>query len=261
MPQVHPSALIDPAAELADDVSVGPFCVVGPGVQLDAGVQLASHVVIEGQTRLGAGTRVWPFAALGGAPQDLKHDGSQTRLEVGARCELRENVTLHRGTSGGGGVTRIGDRCLLMVGCHVGHDSQVGDRCIFANQVHLGGHCAVGEGVNIGAITGVHQQVRIGDEAFIGGGSIVVRDVIPFGMATGNRALLQGINLRGLRRQGVAREHIRQLQELVHQLFGSDEGTLAERIRDARADHPMAQRILDFVRAGDRRRFLTADLG
>ena len=260
MSDIHPSAVVAAGARLADDVCIGPFCVVGDGVRLEPGVELAAHVVIPGQTRLGAGTCVHSFAALGGAPQDVKHDGSDTRLEIGERCQLREHVTVHVGTSGGGGVTRVGDDCLLMTGSHVGHDCHVGDRCTFANAVHLGGHCAVGAGVTIGALTGVHQFVRIGDEAFIGGGSIVARDVLPFGLATGNRAVLRGVNLRGLRRGGLGRDEIREIQALVRHLFGSEEHTLAERIRSAEAAHPTAQRVLDFVRGGSDRRYLPAEL-
>ncbi len=260
MPRVHPTALVDPAACLADDVQIGPFCVVGAGARLEAGVELMSHVVIRGRASVGEGTRVWPFAVLGAEPQDVKHDGSATSLEVGTGCQIREHVTLHRGTSGGGRITRIGDDCLLMVGCHVGHDGRVGDGCIFANQVHLGGHCRVGDRVNIGACTGVHQYVRIGDGAFVGGGSIVVRDVVPYGLASGNRAVLQGVNLRGLRRLGLDRGEVREIRRLVHDLFGPGEATLSERLQDVGAGHPLARRIVEFVRADSTRRYLPAEL-
>ena len=261
MTSIHPTAIVAPGAELAEDVTVGPFCVVGDRVRLAEGVVLDAQVVVQGRTHLGSGTRVHPFAVLGGPPQDGKHDGSETRLEIGAGCQLREHVTVHVGTCGGGGVTRVGDGCLLMVGSHVGHDCRVGHRCTLANAVHLGGHCVIGDGVTIGALTGVHQLVRIGDGAFIGGGSMVDRDVLPSGLATGNRATLRGINLRGLRRRGVGHEEIREAQALVRRLFGATDGTLADRIRLARAQHPLARRILEFVGAGSDRRYLPAQLG
>ncbi len=251
MAVVHPTALVDPAAELADDVEVGPFCIVGPGARLGARVRLVSHVVIEGDTTLGEDTAVHSFAVLGGAPQHLAHKGEPTRLVIGARNVIREHVTMHTGTVAGGGVTRVGSDSLYMVASHVAHDCVVGDNVTFANNATLGGHVHVGDGVFMGGLCAAHQYTRIGRFAFIGGVSAVTKDVIPFGSVWGVHAHLEGLNLVGLKRRGFSREAIGSLRASYRLLFGP-EGTFQERLEDVArvfSASPEVREIVDFVRA------------
>ena len=254
---VHPTALVDPGARLGADVRVGPWCVVGPGVELCDGVELLSHVAVAGNTRIGQRTRVWPFASLGHQPQDLKYAGEPSRLEIGADCMVREHVTANPGTTGGGMVTRVGDRCLLMVGAHVGHDCQIGDGVIMANNATLAGHVIVGEHAFLGGLSAVHQFVRIGAHAMVGGMSGVERDVIPFGSVIGNRAELGGLNIVGLKRRGFARETIHALRAAYREIFHG-EGSLAERAAAAgraHADEPAVQQVVAFILADSSRSF------
>lgn len=248
MADIHPTAIVADGAEIAPEASVGPYCVLGPEVRLGAGVRLASHVVIRGRTTLGVGCDVGPFTSLGGPPQDLKHDGTTGSVEIGDHCSLREHVTVHTGSSGGGLVTRLGSHALLMVGAHIGHDCVVGDRVVMANSVHIGGHARIGDDVLISACTGVHQFGRIGSGVFIGAGSMVDRDVVPFSAVIGDRARLRGVNLRGLRRRGASTAEIRELRQLFQRLFEGD-GTLAERIAalDRPDLGPKAREVVAFV--------------
>lgn len=234
MPEVHPSAIVSAEAELASDVRIGPYCVVGAGASLAAGVVLHSHVVIEGRTTIGAGTEVYPFASLGHRPQDLKFGGEASELRIGSGNVIREHVTMNPGTAGGGLMTVVGDQCLFMVGAHVAHDCRVGNRVILANNATLAGHVTVGNGVVIGGLSAVLQYVRIGDGAMIGGMSGVEQDVIPYGLVTGERADLQGLNLVGLKRAGIERDQIRALQKAYQRIFGEG-GTLVERTGEVRA--------------------------
>ena len=228
MPEIHATAIVDPAARLAEDVRVGPFCCIGPEVELAQGVVLESHVAVAGRTSIGARTRLFPFASIGHAPQDLKYGGETSRLEIGSDNAIREHVTMNPGTEGGGMVTRVGDGCLFMVGAHVAHDCQVGDRVILANNATLAGHVVIEEGAIIGGLSAIHQFVRIGRNAMIGGMSGVERDVVPFALVQGERAGLVGLNLVGLRRAGLTGEQIRRLQKLLDEVY-ADTGTLAER--------------------------------
>ena len=231
MAAIHPTAIVDPAAAIAEDVTIGPYCVVGPGVRLAAGVSLKAHVVIEGDTTLGAGCRVFPFASLGLAPQDLKYRGEASQLTVGANNTIREYVTMNPGTSGGGLVTRVGSGCLFMVGAHIAHDCHIGDRVVMANNATLAGHVTVEDHAIIGGLAAIHQFVRIGRHAMVGGMSGVEQDVIPFGSVAGDRAHLMGLNLVGLKRHGFARDDIHTLRNAYRLLFAS-EGTLGERMND-----------------------------
>jgi UDP-N-acetylglucosamine acyltransferase len=208
MTQIHPSAIIDPKAQLGVDVQIGPFCTVGPNVVLGDGVKLTSHVVVDGHTTIGARTLVHPLAFLGGPPQHLAHKGEPTELIIGERNVIRENVTMHTGTVGGGGVTRVGSDSLYMVGAHVAHDCIVGNNVTFANNATLGGHVQVGDFVFMGGLSAVHQFTRIGRYAFVGGGGVVTKDIIPYGSVWGNHAHLEGLNLVGLKRRGFSREAI-----------------------------------------------------
>ncbi len=249
MSEIHPTAVVDPGASLGDDCQIGPFCVVGPDVVLADSVQLHSHVVVAGHTRIGARCRIFPFATVGSAPQDMKYQGEASTLEIGCDNVVREYVTMNPGTKGGGMLTRIGDGCLFMVGAHVAHDCSVGNRVILANNATLAGHVVVEDGAIIGGLSAVHQFVRIGRQAMIGGMSGVEHDVIPYGIVMGDRARLEGLNIIGLKRCGAERGQIHSMMQAYEALF-ADEGTLADRAEQLRArfrGNDMVEEILDFV--------------
>lgn len=260
-PQVHPAAIVEPGAELGPGVVVGPWCHVGPRVRLGAGVVLVSHVVVDGLTEIGEGTKVWPFACLGARPQDLKFAGEDTRLVIGRNNMIREYVTMNPGTSGGTGLTSVGDGCLFMVSSHVGHDCSVGNGVIVANNAPLGGHVTVGDRAIIGGNAAIHQFARIGTGAIVGGLTGVERDVIPYGSATGDRARLVGLNLVGLRRAGVSRERIATLKAAYEAIFNvAESGGLAERARRAAetwGEEPLVRTVCDFILEGSSRSFTT----
>lgn len=243
---VHPTAIVASGAQLGAGVKIGPYCIVGDNVVLHDNVELISHVVIEGHTSVGAGTRIFPFASVGHQPQDLKFHGEASRLEIGERCTIRESVTINPGTEGGGMLTKIGNDCLLMACSHVAHDALVGNNVVLANYCGLAGHSIVGDYVRFGGICAVHQFVRIGSHAFIGAQSMVDGDVIPYGMAVGNRARLAGLNLVGLKRSGFDREAIHTLRTAYRMIFSS-EGTLRERVEDAAGMFKDAQLVQDVV--------------
>ncbi|MBM9595634.1 acyl-ACP--UDP-N-acetylglucosamine O-acyltransferase [Rhodobacteraceae bacterium MCCB 386] len=255
--RVHPSAVIEEGAVLGDGVIVGAFSMVGPDVRLAAGVELKSHVVLTGRTEIGESTVIFPFASVGEIPQDLKYRGELTRLIVGARCRIREGVTMNTGTEGGGGVTRVGDDCLFMTGAHVGHDAQVGDRVIVANQSALAGHVVVEDDVIIGGLSGIHQFVRIGRGAIIGAVTMVTNDVIPYGLVQAPRGMLDGLNLVGLKRKGVARSDITALRA-AYQMLAQGEGAFQERARRLadETDSDYVRTIVDFILSDSDRSFL-----
>ncbi|MGF1445927.1 MAG: acyl-ACP--UDP-N-acetylglucosamine O-acyltransferase [Pikeienuella sp.] len=256
---VHPTAIVEDGAELGAGVEIGPFCHLGPNVRLGDDVRLFSHVAVAGHTTIGPRTRIWPFASLGHQPQDLKFEGEESWLTIGADCMIREHVTANPGTRGGGLHTRIGDRCLLMVGTHIGHDCQVGDGVIFANNATLGGHVEVGNNVFLGGLCAVHQFVRIGPHAMIGGMSGVEKDVIPFGSVIGNRAELGGLNIVGLKRRGFDREVIHALRAAYREVFFG-QGSLAERAaRAAEVHHGVdaVEQMVAFILADSSRSFCT----
>lgn len=249
--QIHKTAIVEDGASIGDGVVIGPYCVVGSRVTLGDKVELKSHVVIDGKTTIGAGTVVFPFASLGQPPQDLKFKGEDSELVIGARCKIREHVTMNPGTEGGGMVTRIGDNCLVMVGAHVAHDCIVGNHCILANNATLAGHVVMGDYAFIGGLSAVHQFVRIGAHAMIGGMSGVENDVIPYGLVMGDRARLSGLNLVGLERRGFDREAIQALRRAYRMLFGPD-GTLGERVDEVAssfAENNLVGEIVEFIRA------------
>jgi UDP-N-acetylglucosamine acyltransferase len=254
--KIDPTARVADGAKIGSGVEVGPYCVVGPDVALGDGVRLLSHVNLSGVTSIGAETVVYPFASLGTPPQSVHYKGEPTKLIVGAKCLIREGVTMNTGTVGGGGETRVGDRCMFMVGSHVAHDCVVGDDVIFANNATLGGHCQVGNHVFIGGLVGAHQYTRIGEQAVIGGMSGVEFDVIPFGALVGARGELAGLNIVGLKRRGFSREAIHSLRAAYRALFFGG-GTLASRV-DALAEDfsndANVQKIVTFIRAGGKRR-------
>lgn len=255
MPTIHPSAIVDDDAVVGDTAVIGPYCVVGAHVELADGVMLHSHVVIDGFTRIGPNTHVFPFASIGLAPQDLKYRGEPSRLEIGANTIVREHVTMNPGTKGGNMVTRIGDHCLFMAGAHVAHDCIIGDHVIMVNCATLGGHVQVGDWAIIGGLSAAHQFTRIGRHAMVGGMSGVESDVIPFGRVTGNRARLEGLNIVGLKRRDFSREAIHALRHAYRLLF-AQEGTMAERIEDVVAlfaDNDTVMEIVNFIRVDSSR--------
>ena len=256
---VHPAAIVDPGARIGENVTIGPYCMVGPNVVLGDGVELVSHVVLAGHTTIGARTRIFPFASIGHAPQDLRYNGEPTTLAIGAECIIREGVTMNPGTPNGTGKTTIGDKCFFLANSHVAHDCRVGNSVILTNNVMLAGHCKIGDFAIIGGGAGIHQFVRIGPHAFVGGLSGVENDVIPYGMVLGNRAYLAGLNIVGLRRRGFSREQIHDLRRAYRLLF-ADEGTLTERLDDVAEEfavHPIVHEILDFIREGADRAICT----
>ena len=259
---VHPSASVAPGARLGAGVEVGPWCTVGAGVELGDGVRLVSHVVVDGLTRVGAGAVLFPFCTVGLAPQDLKYRGEPTRTEIGARTQVREHCTIHRGTVTGTGITRVGADCLLMAVVHVAHDCDVGDGVVIANNVVMGGHVTIGERAVIGGSAALHQFVRIGRGAMVGGVSGVEADVIPFGSVIGNRARLAGLNVIGLRRRGLERSAIHALRGAVRLLFGPGEAVFADRLAQLRRDarEPLVAELLAFVEQPSRRGLIRAAL-
>jgi len=255
---IHPSAVIEAGAVIGAGSFVGPFCVVGAEVVLGENVVLKSHVIVTGDTEIGEGSTVFPFAVIGEVPQDLKFSGEKTRLRIGARNRIREHVTINTGTAGGGGETRIGDDCLLMAGCHVAHDAQVGDRVIIVNNSAIAGHCVIEDEVIIGGLCGIHQWVRIGRGAIIGALTMVTNDVIPHGLVQGPRGVLDGLNLVGLKRRGVDRSDITALRA-AFQMLRDGEGTFHDRARRLKAevDSSYVQEMVDFILGDTDRNFLT----
>ncbi len=249
---VHPSAIVEPAARLGRGASVGPFCHVGAEVELGEGAVLLSHVVVAGRTRIGARTRVWPFASLGHAPQDLKYRGEASTLEIGADCRIREGVTINPGTEGGGLKTIIGDRCSFLAHAHVGHDCRIGNDVVLSNNVMIAGHVTIGDFAAFGGGAAVIQFARLGAHAFLGGLSGLENDLIPYGLAFGNRAKLAGINVTGLKRRDFPRPAIDALRRAYRALF-AEEGTFSARLAAVAqefAAEPQVMEIVDFLRAG-----------
>jgi UDP-N-acetylglucosamine acyltransferase len=249
--KVHPTAIVDKAAEIGADVEIGPWCFIGPGVTIGPRTRLIANVFIEGQVSLGADNAVHPYAVLGGPAQDLSYKGEPTRLEIGDGNIIREHVTMHRGTKRGRGLTRVGDGGYFMALSHVAHDCMVGDNVIFAQAATLGGHVVIGEHVIIGGLAAVHQHGRVGRHAFIGGLSAVTGDVIPYGSAFGVHAHLTGLNVIGLKRRSFSREQIHDLRAAYRLLF-AEEGTLQERLDDAASLYSAqaeVMEIIDFIRA------------
>lgn len=243
---------------LGADVEIGPFCHVGPEVELGDGVQLLSHVSLQGITKVGAKTRIFPFASVGNEPQDLKYHGERVTLEVGSNCTIREGVTMNPGTEGGGLITKVGDNCTFLANSHVAHDCRIGNGVIFSNNAMAAGHCEIGDFVIFGGGAGIHQFSRVGHHAFIGGMAGVEGDVIPFGTAMGNRAHLAGLNLIGMKRAGIARESIHIVRGAYKELFSGDR-PIQEVARDMleTASDPQLIDLLQFITASADRALCT----
>jgi UDP-N-acetylglucosamine acyltransferase len=249
---IHPSSVVEDGAKLGVGVEMGPFCHIGPKVTVGDGVRLVSHVSLAGDTTIGARTRIFPFAAIGHQPQDLKYRGEPVRLVVGEECLIREHVTMNPGTEGGGSVTAVGPRSVFLANAHVAHDCQVGENVILSNNVMLAGHVQVGDFAIVSGGAAAHQFVRIGAHAFVGGLAGVEHDLIPFGLALGNRASLAGLNVVGLKRRGFSHEAIHELRRAYRMLFAGG-GTLKERVEDvaeAFPDQEAVQQIVAFLREG-----------
>ncbi|MDC0135215.1 acyl-ACP--UDP-N-acetylglucosamine O-acyltransferase [Sulfitobacter sp.] len=260
MMAIHPSAVIEDGAQIDPLATVGPFCVVGPQVILAADVVLKSHVVVTGQTTVGEGTVIFPFAVIGEIPQDLKFkgEGEASRLVIGKRNRIREHVTMNCGTEGGGGLTSVGDDGLFMAGCHIAHDAIVGNNVIVVNNAAVAGHCVIEDQVIIGGLSGIHQWVRVGRGAIIGAVTMVTNDVIPYGLVQAPRGHLDGLNLVGLKRRGVARGDITALRA-AFQMLAQGDGTFHDRAErlGAETESDYVREIVDFVLADSGRHFLT----
>jgi UDP-N-acetylglucosamine acyltransferase len=257
--QIHPSAVIEKGASIGAGAKIGPFCAIGPDVVVGDGAEFLSHVVVAGRTTIGARTKVFPFTSLGHQPQDLKYKGEQSTLSIGADCVVREGVTINTGTAGGGMKTVIGDRCVFLADSHVGHDCIIANDVIFSHAAMAAGHCQIGDFAIISGAAAVIQFTRVGPHAFVGGMSGLENDLIPYGMAIGNRAHLHGLNIVGLGRRGFSRTDIHTLRRAYRLLF-APEGTLMERVADVAIefkDHPIVHEILDFIRAGGKRSLCT----
>jgi UDP-N-acetylglucosamine acyltransferase len=251
---IHPTAIVSARAQLGTNVSIGPYASIGDDVVLADEVEVTSHVVIEGPTEIGRGTRLYPFSSIGQAPQDLKYDGEPTRLIIGERNTIREYVTMNRGTVGGGGVTTIGSDNLFMAQAHIAHDSQVGSHNVFANCASLAGHVEIADHITLGAYVGVHQFCRVGSYAFIGAYSKIVKDALPYARTDGIDAKCYGANTIGLRRQGFTAEGIRQIQHALHLLLSSKLNTTQalERLKSELAGLPEIDYLIKFIETSTR---------
>jgi UDP-N-acetylglucosamine acyltransferase len=251
---LHPTAQVDPGARLGEGTTVGAFSVIGTDVIIGPGCEIGPHAVVEGPTVMGARCRVFPFACIGMAPQDLKYRGERTTIEIGDDNVFREGVTVHRGTVGGGGVTRIGSGNLLMAQTHVAHDCQVGSQIIFANAATLAGHVVVEDGATIGAFSGVHQFCRVGGHAYIGGYSVITQDALPYVLTVGNRAKSFGINVIGLERKHFTPEAIQALRQAYRILFRSrlNLQEALDRLQTEFPSQPEVGRLAAFIRGSHR---------
>jgi UDP-N-acetylglucosamine acyltransferase len=262
-PMIHPTAIVAETAILGAGVKIGPFCTVGGQAVLEDGVELVSHVVVDGRTRLGAGVKLFPFCTVGLAPQDLKYQGEDTETCIGARTQIREHASIHRGTVTGTGVTRIGADCLLMATVHVAHDCQIGDGVIMSNNVVLGGHVEVGDRAILGGAAALLQFVRIGTGAMVGGLTGVTRDVTPYCRVFGPRAQMLGLNLIGLRRRGVERAQLQAIQA-AHSYIFAGPSVFADRVKAARemyGEDPYVAEMLEFIANPSRHGIITTLAG
>jgi UDP-N-acetylglucosamine acyltransferase len=247
---IHISAVVSEKAIIGENVSIGPYCIVGDNVSLGDNIILKSHVVIDGITEIGSNTEIFPFASIGLAPQDLKYNGEESKLIIGKNNKIREYVTLQPGTAGGGMITKIGDNCLFMASSHVAHDCKLGNNVIMANNATLGGHVEIGDFAVIGGLAAIHQFVRIGAYAMIGGMSGIERDVIPYGLALGERASLAGLNFVGMKRQGLASESMHAIRNAYKMLFNvrNNEDNFEERLKKISAEYHENINVMEIVK-------------
>ena len=242
---IHKSAIIDPKAKINSNIKIGPYSIIGANVEIGEGTEIQSHVSILGNTKIGNNNKIYSFASIGNDPQDLKYNGEETKLEIGDSNKIREYVTINLGTKGGGGLTKVGNNCLFMVSSHIAHDCLVGDNVILANNVPLGGHAEIQDNVIIGGNSAVQQFTRVGRSAMIGGMCGVVRDIIPYGIAHGNRSILQGLNLIGLRRKNIPNKEIKTLSDAYKEIFKNE--NLTQNLYDLSEDFKKNELVLEVV--------------
>jgi len=243
---IHKTAIIDPTSKIASNVNIGAYSVIGPNVEIGENSTIQSHVSILGNTKIGKNNKIYPFASIGNDPQDLKFSGEQTKLEIGDNNKIREYVTINPGTNGGGGLTKVGNNCLFMVSSHIAHDCIVEDNVILANNVPLGGHVHIEENVIIGGNSAVQQFTRVGKFSMIGGMCGVVRDIIPYAMVHGNRSILQGLNLIGLRRKNIPNKDILVLSEAYKKIFKNE--NLTENLKNLNQELRKNELVNDVVK-------------
>tara|TARA_B110000003_G_scaffold267322_1_gene295415 strand:- start:465 stop:1244 length:780 start_codon:yes stop_codon:yes gene_type:complete len=255
---IHKSAIIDPKAKISSNVEIGPFTLIGPNVEIDENTIIHSHVNISGFTKIGKENKIYPFASIGNDPQDLKYNNEETKLVIGDKNTIREYVTINPGTIGGGGQTQIGDNCLLMISSHVAHDCLVGNNVIIANNVPLGGHVIIEDSVVIGGNSAVQQFTRIGKMAMIGGMTGVLHDVIPYGLSTGNRNSLQGLNLIGLRRAKFKNKDILGLSEAYKEIFSTKNiNENISKLNGSFQKNPLVKNVVEFITKDKKRSICT----
>ncbi len=255
---IDKTAIINSKAKISNNVCVGPYSVIGPNVEIGEGTIIQSHVSITGNTKIGANNKIYPFASIGNDPQDLKFKGEETILEIGNNNKIREYVTINPGTNGGGGITKVGNNCLFMVSAHIAHDCFVGNNVILANNVPLGGHAHVDDNAIIGGNSAVQQFTRVGKFAMIGGMCGVVRDVIPYGIAHGNRSVLQGLNLIGLRRKNIPNKEIISLSEAYKQIFKNENLTdNLNNLSNVHKENKLVVEVVNFIEKDKKRPICT----
>lgn len=255
---IHKTAIVDPKAKISANVNIGPYTIIGPNVEIGEDTDINSHVSIAGYTKIGKKNKIYPFASIGNNPQDLKYKGEKSVLEIGNCNTIREYVSINPGTDGGGGLTKIGNNCLLMVSSHVAHDCVIGDNVVLVNNVAIGGHVQIDNNAIIGGNSAVHQFIRIGKLAMIGGMCAVIRDVIPYGLVHGNRSILQGINLIGLRRNNISNQDIALLSNAYKEIFKSE--NLSENLKNLSEDikkNDLVTEILKFIHQDKKRPICT----
>ena len=255
---IHKTAIVDPKAKISSSVNIGPYSIIGPNVEIGKDTDISSHVSIAGHTKIGKNNKIYPFASIGNDPQDLKFKGEISSLEIGDNNKIREYVSINPGTDGGSGVTKIGNNCLFMVSSHVAHDCNIGNNIVVVNNVAIGGHVHIEDNAIIGGNSAVHQFIRIGKFAMIGGMCAVIRDVIPYGLVHGNRSILQGINLIGLRRNNISNQDITLLSNAYKELFKSE--NLSENLKNLSDDfkkNNLVMEILEFLQKDKKRPICT----
>ena len=255
---IHKTAIVDPKAKISTNVNIGPYSIIGPNVEIGEHTVIKSHVSIAGHTKIGKKNKIYPFSSIGNNPQDLKYNGEKSYLEIGDSNTIREYVSINPGTDGGGGLTKIGNNCLFMVSSHVAHDCVIGDNVVAVNNVAIGGHVQIDDNAIIGGNSAIHQYIRIGKFAMIGGICAVIRDVIPYGLVHGNRSVLQGINLIGLRRKNIPNQEIALLSKAYKEIFKSE--NLSENLKNLSEDfkkNDLVIEILKFIQKDKKRPICT----
>ena len=255
---IHKTAIVDPKAKISSNVNIGPYSIIGPNVEIGEDTDINSHVSITGYTKIGKNNKIYPFASIGNNPQDLKYNGEKSYLEIGDSNTIREYVSINPGTDGGGGLTKIGNNCLFMVSSHVAHDCVIGDNVVAVNNVAIGGHVQIDNNAIIGGNSAIHQYIRIGKFAMIGGICAVIRDVIPYGLVHGNRSILQGINLIGLRRNNIPNQEIALLSKAYKEIFKSE--NLSENLKNLSEEfkeNDLVIEILKFIQKDKKRPICT----